>query len=159
MRVDVWGLFYVFVPGSSETEQGVGIGIQLHVATGRWRRRMCWWQQQLIIVHLLCVSGASADTKKPQVAHFHRWCGRACLGSQWRSHHAAVELTLCQPRRDLQWLRGVQIWHKGWVLNPTLMKEKNWISTSGFNIGDIAVLCIIIIIFIQVTLLLAAPFY
>lgn len=112
-------VFFCSRPDSSVTEQGVEVGVQLHVAivSGRMRR-MSW----VVAVRLLCVgdalqhegvSGAGAEAKRVQAPQVGRCPGEADLGS-WRwSHHAAVELAPRQPRRDVQGARGVQVRHEG----------------------------------------------
>lgn len=133
---------FLWQPDSSKAESSVWVGIQLRVAivSGRMRRRGRW---QLIAVHLLCVrnvlqcegiSRASADAKRGQAAQVAWGPWQIHLGSMWQSHHAAVELTLRKPRRNLQQIHGVQVRYEGWVLNPSWMNKRNWISTSGFYI-------------------------
>lgn len=95
-----------------------------------WRRRRCRvrWRRQLLVIPLLHVgsishhegvSGASADTKGSQAVQV---AGQPQLGPLWRSCHVVAQLVLRQPRRDLQLCHGIQVWHKGWVLNPRWMK-------------------------------------
>lgn len=99
-------------------------GLKLHVVTvfGRWWRG--WWP--LLAAPLWCelsiglhegISGASADAKRSEAAQVAGRPREADLGPFWRRHYTAVELSLCQPRRDLQRSYGVQIWHKGRVLH------------------------------------------
>lgn len=101
----------------------------LHVAT-IWRGR----RRQLLGVPRLRVrsvgqhegvGGAGADAERgqaPQVAGRPR---QPHLGPLRRSHHAAVQLGLRQPRRDLHLVHGVQVRHEGWILNSSWTKGRS----------------------------------
>lgn len=108
--------------------------LQVAVITVRWGRRRGRRRRQLpLIVPLLRVGGvghgegvggASAEAEGSQTTQVAGRPRQAQLGSLRRSHRAAVELGLRQPRRDLQLVHGIQVGHERRVLDAGWVKER-----------------------------------
>lgn len=70
------------------------------------------------------VGGTSAEAEGSQSTQVAGCPRQAQLGPLRRSHCAAVQLGLGQPRRDLQLVRGIQVGQERRVLNAGWVKER-----------------------------------
>lgn len=115
-------------------DEGGGWVLLLHVVivSVRWWRRRWRWRQPLVVPLLRPgsvgqhegVGGVSADAERSQAAQVAGRPRQPHLCTLRRSHHAAVELGLRQPRRDLDLRQRVQVRHEGWVLDTSWIMER-----------------------------------